>query len=289
MTAPDAASSPDLTALLPRHAYRYPARLVDRIVAYEPGRRLVAIKQVTVNEEFFQGHFPGLPLMPAVLQIESLTQAASALVLEHYGLPTARVALRGITGGKFRRGVVPGDQLRLELALHRTRARLAIVQAAAYVGSDVVAEATLLLAVDSGPATVHPTAIVHAGARIGRGSTVGPYCVIGPDVTIGERCRLGASVVVDGITSIGDETEVFINSCTFLFEVGKKYLVYAYRDGVDLFVNKCSRTQLLDSADEDINVFDRLVPKAQSFSRIGFGEIVSGKAKSDVALGAVSP
>ena len=76
VTAPDAPSSPDLTALLPRHAYRYPARLVDAIVAYEPGRRLVAIKQVTVNEEFFQGHFPGLPLMPAVLQIESLTQAA---------------------------------------------------------------------------------------------------------------------------------------------------------------------------------------------------------------------
>jgi len=86
-----------------------------------------------------------------------------------------------------------------------------------------------------------------------------------------------------------DETEVFINSCTFLFEVGKKYLVYAYRDGVDLFVNKCSRTQLLDSADEDVNFLDRLVPKAQSFSPIGFGEIVSGTAKSDVALGADSP
>ena len=56
---------------------------------------------------------------------------------------------------------------------------------------------------------MHPTAIVHAGARIGRGSIVGPHCVIGPDVTIGERCRLGASVVVDGITSIGDETEIF--------------------------------------------------------------------------------
>jgi len=86
-----------------------------------------------------------------------------------------------------------------------------------------------------------------------------------------------------------DETEVFINSCTFLFEVGKKYLVYAYRDGVDLFVNKCSRTQLLDGADEVVNVLDRLVPKAQSFAPIGFGEIVSGTAKSDVALGADSP
>jgi UDP-N-acetylglucosamine acyltransferase len=205
----DATAAPDLTALQARHFYRYPSRLVDSIVDYDPGRRLVALKQVTVNEEFFQGHFPGLPLMPAVLQIEALSQAAAALVLEHTGLPTARVALRGITGGKFRRGVVPGDHLRLELTLQRSRTRLAVVQASAFVGDDVVAEATLLLAIDPGPAAVHPTAIVHAGARVGRGSIIGPHCVIGPDVTIGERCRLGASVVVDGITTIGDETEIF--------------------------------------------------------------------------------
>jgi UDP-N-acetylglucosamine acyltransferase len=223
VTAPDASSAPDLTALQPRHFYRYPSRLVDAIVDHEPGRRLVGIKQVTVNEEFFQGHFPGLPLMPAVLQIEALTQAAAALVLEATGLPTARVALRGITGGKFRRAVVPGDQLRLELTLSRARARLAMVQASAFVGADVVAEATLLLAIDPGPAAVHPTAIVHAGAAIGRGSIIGPHCVIGPDVTIGERCRLGASVVVDGITTIGDETEIFPMASIGLAPQDRKY------------------------------------------------------------------
>jgi UDP-N-acetylglucosamine acyltransferase len=209
VTARDASPAPDLTALQTRHAYRYPSRLVDAVLDHERGRRLVAVKQVTVNEEFFQGHFPGLPLMPAVLQIEALTQAAAALVLDGLGLPTARVALRGVKGAKFRRAVVPGDQLRLELRLQRARSRLAVVQAAAFVSSDVVAEATLLLSIDPGPAAVHPTAIVHAGARIGRGSVIGPHCVIGPDVTIGERCRLGASVVVDGITTIGDETEIY--------------------------------------------------------------------------------
>jgi UDP-N-acetylglucosamine acyltransferase len=209
VTPRDVTPTLDLAALQPRHFYRYPSRLVDAIVDHDPGRRLVAVKQVTVNEEFFQGHFPGLPLMPAVLQIESLSQAAAALVLEHTGLPTARVSLRGINDGKFRRAVVPGDHLRLELTLQRARARLAVVQAAAFVGDDVVAEATLLLAIDPGPASVHPTAIVHTGARIGRGSVIGPHCVIGPDVTIGARCRLGASVVVEGITSIGDETEIY--------------------------------------------------------------------------------
>ena len=205
----DATPAFDLTALQSRHFYRYPSRLVDAIVDHDRGRRLVAIKQVTVNEEFFQGHFPGLPLMPAVLQIESLTQAAAALVLDTIGQPTARVALRGINGGKFRRGVVPGDQLRLELTLQRVRTRLAVVQASAFVAGDVVAEATLLLAIEPGPASIHPTAIVQAGARIGAGSVIGPYCVIGPNVSIGERCRLGASAVVDGHTTIGDETEIF--------------------------------------------------------------------------------
>jgi UDP-N-acetylglucosamine acyltransferase len=205
----DATPALDLTALQSRHFYRYPSRLVDAIVDHDRGRRLVAIKQVTVNEEFFQGHFPGLPLMPAVLQIESLTQAAAALVLETIGQPTARVALRGINGGKFRRGVVPGDQLRLELTLLRARTRLAWVQASAFVAGDVVAEATLLLAIEPGPASIHPTAIVHTGAHIGSGSVIGPHCVIGANVSIGERCRVGASAVIDGHTTIGDETEIF--------------------------------------------------------------------------------
>jgi len=205
----DAPPALDLTALQSRHFYRYPSRLVDAIVDHDRGRRLVAIKQVTVNEEFFQGHFPGLPLMPAVLQIESLTQAAAALVLETIGQPTARVALRGINGGKFRRGVVPGDQLRLELTLLRARTRLASVQASAFVAGDVVAEATLLLAIEPGPASIHPTAIVYTGARIGSGSVIGPHCVIGSNVSIGERCRVGASAVIDGHTTIGDETEIF--------------------------------------------------------------------------------
>jgi UDP-N-acetylglucosamine acyltransferase len=206
------ATSPrvDVQALLARHAYRHPSRFVDAVLEYEPGRRLVGLKHVTVNEDFFQGHFPGLPLMPAVLQIESLSQAAAVLVLDH--LPrgsTARVGLRGINGAKFRRGVVPGDQLRLDLTLERSRARLAVVRAAAFVGDDIVAEATLLMAIDQEPASIHPTAIVHSGARVGRGTVVGPHAVIGPDVTIGERCRIGASVVIDGITSVGDETEIF--------------------------------------------------------------------------------
>jgi UDP-N-acetylglucosamine acyltransferase len=170
----------------------------------------VAFKNVTVSEDYFQGHFPGSPLMPAVLMIESLTQVAAALVLERAGAhSTARVSLRGVNAAKFRRNVFPGDRLQLEVTLGRTRSRLAKAQAQALVEGQVVAEAELLLAVEPGAAFVDPRAHVHPSVRVGEGTIIGPYCVIGPDVRIGRRCRIGASVVIDGWTEIGDETQIY--------------------------------------------------------------------------------
>ena len=199
-----------LPSVLSRVYYRYPFILVDAVTEHEPGGRLVAFKNVTVSEEFFQGHFPGTPLMPGVLMIEALTQAAGVLVLDRDGAsPTARVALRGVNNAKFRRQVVPGDRLRLEVTLGQTRSQLAKVHAAAYVEDQVVAEAELLLAIDPGPAHIDPTANVHPSAHVGVGTSIGPNAVIGPDVRIGAHCRIGASVVIEGWTEIGDETQVF--------------------------------------------------------------------------------
>ena len=189
----------DLPALLGRVYYRYPSYLVDVITEHESGRRLVAVKNVTVGEDFFQGHFPGSPLMPAVLMIEALTQVAAVLVLDRTGAPlTARASLRGVDGAKFRRSVVPGDRLRLEVVMGRARSRLARVQATAYVDDQVVVEAELLLAVEAGAASVDPTAHVDPAAQIGEGTVIGPHAMIGPEVRIGKHCRIGASAVIDG-------------------------------------------------------------------------------------------
>ena len=199
-----------LPSVLSRLSSRYPFTLVDVVTEHEPGGRLVAYKNVTVNEEFFQGHFPGSPLMPGVLMIEALTQVAGVLLLDRAETPpNARASLRGVNNAKFRRQVVPGDRLRLEVKLGPVRSRLAKAQAAAYIEDQVVAEAELLLGIEPTAAYIDPTAIVHPGAHVGAGTSVGPNAVIGPDVRVGANCRIGASVVIEGWTDIGDGTQIF--------------------------------------------------------------------------------
>jgi UDP-N-acetylglucosamine acyltransferase len=184
--------------------------LVDAITEHEPGRRLVAVKNVTVSEEFFQGHFPGTPIMPAVLMVESLSQVAAILVLEREDVsPRTRVYLRGVNNAKFRRQVVPGDRLRLEISLGPRRAALARAQAAAYVGDQIVAECELLLGLMPELTDIDKSAIVHPSAEIGEGAKIGPHAVIGPRVRIGPHCRIGASAVVDGWTEVGEGTEIY--------------------------------------------------------------------------------
>jgi UDP-N-acetylglucosamine acyltransferase len=199
----------NLPALLERISYRYPAQMIDTVEEHQPGARLVAFKNVSVSEDYFQGHFPRTPLMPAVLMVEALTQAGAVLLLERLDQPHARVWLRGVNNAKFRRQVVPGDRLRLDVRLGRCRTGLGRVQATAFIDDFVVAEAELILAVDASAPLIDPRATVHPDAVIGAGTIIGPHCTIGPAVRIGRNCRIGASVSIDGMTTIGDGTQVY--------------------------------------------------------------------------------
>lgn len=202
--------SHSIPSTLDRLCHRYPSLLVDDIAEHEPGRRIVALKNVTVSEEFFQGHFPGAPLLPAVLMIEALTQVATLLVLDREAAaPLGHVTLRGVDNAKFRRQVVPGDQLRLEVTLGKKHGALVRARALAEVAGQAVAEAELVLVVNGPGVQIDPLARVHHGARIGEGTVIGPFAVIGPQVTLGRNCRVGASALVEGRTTIGDDTEIF--------------------------------------------------------------------------------
>ncbi|MCL4811629.1 MAG: acyl-ACP--UDP-N-acetylglucosamine O-acyltransferase [Vicinamibacteraceae bacterium] len=197
----------DVLAAAPRLASRFPAPLADTLASHEPGARLVVTKQVSVSEDFFTGHFPGAPVLPGVLIIEAIAQAATALVLAD-AAPTLRASLRGVANAKFRRQVAPGDTVTLDVQLVRRRGPLVRVRGVATVAGQPVAEADVLLGLREG-LDIHPTAIVHDGAVIGAGTRVGPHAVIGPHVRLGRRNRVGASVVIDGRTEIGDDNEFF--------------------------------------------------------------------------------
>jgi UDP-N-acetylglucosamine acyltransferase len=148
--------------------------------------------------------------MPGVLMLESLSQLAAILLLDRGEQPPdARVYLRGVNDAKLRRLVVPGDRLRLEITMLRRRSSLAIVQATAYLGDQVVIECRLLLGIERDRTEIDPTAIVRSGAQIGAGTVIGPHATIGEHVRIGPNCRVGASAIVDGWTEIGEGTEIY--------------------------------------------------------------------------------
>lgn len=124
--------------------HRYPFLLIDRVVEFERTRRLVAIKNVTINEPFFQGHFPGYPIMPGVLVVEAMAQAGGIILMHE--LPDRAeklVVFTGIERAKFRRPVTPGDQLRIEIDVLSFRPRAGRIQGRALVDGKLACEATL--------------------------------------------------------------------------------------------------------------------------------------------------
>ena len=125
--------------------HRYPFLLVDKIIELEPRVRIVGIKQVTVNEPFFAGHFPGVPVMPGVLQIEALAQVGAILALREFEDRESKIPFfSGIDNARFRRPVVPGDTLTLEVTALRIGKKVQKMRGIASVDGQITAEAEIL-------------------------------------------------------------------------------------------------------------------------------------------------
>ncbi len=166
----------------------------------EPGVRAVAAKLVSANEPYFVGHFPGTPVFPGVLLCEALAQLGAALLGDDEGL-----VLGSVDRARFRRPVMPGDALRLEVTSGAAGKLKGVVVAA---DQAVVAEVQFVMAPARG-ARIHPTAVVSPRAVIGDGVRIGAYAVIGPQVTLGPDCWIGPHAVVDGRTTLGARNRVF--------------------------------------------------------------------------------
>lgn len=139
----------DINGILKVMPHRYPFLLIDRVLELEPGVRIAALKNVTINEPHFQGHFPEQPVMPGVLMIEALAQAAA--VLTYVSMKTSFSAgtlfyFAGIDGARFKRPVGPGDQLRLEVSMDRVKRGIGKFTGRALVDGEVVCETGMMCA-----------------------------------------------------------------------------------------------------------------------------------------------
>jgi beta-hydroxyacyl-ACP dehydratase FabZ len=134
--------------------HRYPFLLVDRVIEVDADKRLVALKNVSINEPFFNGHFPGAPVLPGVLIIEAMAQAGAIMGLLHSEpseLKDSIVYFMGIDEARFRRPVVPGDQMRIVVDVLRRKPTIWKMRGEVYVGSELAAEATLLSSIGKRP------------------------------------------------------------------------------------------------------------------------------------------
>ncbi len=134
----------DIKQIMEILPHRYPFLLIDRIVELERKKRIVAIKNVTFNEPFFQGHFPGMPIMPGVLVVEAMAQAGGTLLLTEFpNRDEVLVMFAGIEKAKFRRPITPGDQLRITVEVLAWRGTAGRMEGKAYLGEKVAAEAII--------------------------------------------------------------------------------------------------------------------------------------------------
>jgi len=210
--------------------HRYPFLLVDRILELVPEKSARGYKNVTINEEFFEGHFPGHAVMPGVLVCEAMAQVGGVLLLSMTGNEGKLAYFGGMDKVRFRKPVLPGDTLVTDVELIATKSNIGKVKATARVDGDVACEGEFMFALverdrrkepsnsaldkkrleaNTKPqecsTQIHPTAIIDPNAQLGQGVSIGAHSVIGKNVQIGDGTRVDSNVVIESNVSIGKD------------------------------------------------------------------------------------
>ncbi len=201
----------DIQGVIPN---RYPFLLVDRILEYVHKERIVGIKNVTMNEPFFQGHFPEKPIMPGVLILEALAQTGSTLLLRDSEFAGRLALFAAMDKVKFRKPVTPGDQLRLEMVTQKIKEDFVRMDGMALVNGELVCEGEFTFTLSLRPTRpqIHRTASVHASAILGKDVVIGPNVIIGENVVIGDNTIIEGHVMIEKWTQLGSQCHVHFGS-----------------------------------------------------------------------------
>lgn len=205
----------DIFGVMKALKHRYPFLLVDRILECD-AEHAVGIKNVTINEPFFQGHFPGEPVMPGVLVLEAMGQVGSIMSTaqsDNEKIKDHIVFLTGIDKTKFRKPVRPGDTLVMKARMIKRRSNIGRAGVEAFVDGELVAEAEYLFFVATTlqkqemdkQTEIHPTAVVSARAQIGDGVKIGPYCII-------DDAKIGDGTIIEAHVRIGNNVEMGVQN-----------------------------------------------------------------------------
>ena len=201
----------EIQALLP---HRPPLLCIDKIIDLEERTRVVGIKNITASDPLMQGHFPGQPVMPGGMIIEAMIQTATVLFMKDPEFSGRLPSVEHISDMVFKRPVVPGDQLRLEMDAVKVNGPQFTMEAKALVDGKVVCEGQLTFLLTAKPSRpqIHSTASVHASAILGKDVVVGPYSIIGENVIIGDRTVLEAHVMIEKWTRIGEDCHLYFGA-----------------------------------------------------------------------------
>ncbi len=204
---------------------KYPIILIDQIIEFPEDNRLAAIKNVTLNESFFQNSNLEEIFLPEGFILEAIAQTSQILISKKINNPATSIFFDSVKSIKFHKRVFPGEQLRIEVEINKITEKLVTVNTTTLKNGQLVSEGIITFKLTEEPSRpqIHPTAEVHSSALIGKDVIIGPYCVIGENVIIGARTILDAHTMVEKWTQIGEDCHIHFGSVIGSGPQDKKY------------------------------------------------------------------
>ena len=218
----------DINYILEMIPHRYPFLLVDRIIDKKDKKEIKTLKNVTINEPFFAGHFPDKPIMPGVLILESMAQSACLIILDFIKHPENHlVYLSKVNNFRIHSNVIPGDQIIIHAKVLHEKLNSFKFESTCHVNDKLVAKAEFLASMverqESKISKIHQTNIISSSAKIGNNVEIGPYNVIEDNVIIGDNVKIGNFNTISQFTEIGNDCHIVNNSSIGAIPQDKKF------------------------------------------------------------------